>query len=101
MIFTIDRKGNFSRGFPVGEQGDIVNGWWQEICTMVVSEFSDLPTLAEFTRITLRLVIAATLGGLLGLEGAKRQGSGSSDAYACCRGRRALCPGSSADANVR
>lgn len=35
---------------------------------MVVSEFSDLPTLTEFTRITLPLVIAATLGGLLGLE---------------------------------
>jgi putative Mg2+ transporter-C (MgtC) family protein len=35
---------------------------------MVVSEFSDLPTVTEFTRITLRLVIAATLGRLLGLE---------------------------------
>ena len=45
-----------------------MNDWWQEICNMVVSEFSDLPTLTEFTRITLRLVIAATLGGLLGLE---------------------------------
>ncbi len=41
---------------------------WQEIWAVVVAEFSDLPTTAEFTRVTLRLVIAAALGALLGFE---------------------------------
>lgn len=45
-----------------------MEGWWQEVYEMVVSEFSDLPTVTEFTRIILRLGVAATLGGLLGLE---------------------------------
>ncbi|HKX54007.1 MAG TPA: MgtC/SapB family protein [Nitrosospira sp.] len=39
----------------------------------MVSEFSDLPTAVEFTRVILRLAIAAILGALLGLE---RQHSG-------------------------
>lgn len=41
---------------------------WQEISHMVVSEFSDLPTLTEFIRTILRLAVAAVLGGLLGWE---------------------------------
>jgi putative Mg2+ transporter-C (MgtC) family protein len=41
---------------------------WQEIWAVVVAEFSDLPTKAEFARVTLRLVIAAALGALLGFE---------------------------------
>jgi putative Mg2+ transporter-C (MgtC) family protein len=45
-----------------------MEGWWQEVYLMVVSEFSDLPTVTEFTRIILRLGVAATLGGLLGWE---------------------------------
>lgn len=45
-----------------------MEGWWQEVYLMVVSEFSDLPTVTEFARIILRLGVAATLGGLLGLE---------------------------------
>lgn len=44
----------------------------QEIGNMIVSEFSDLPTLTEFTRIILRLAVAATLGGLLGWEREQR-----------------------------
>jgi len=43
-------------------------GVWQEIWSTVLSEFSDIPNAAEFTRITLRLLIAAILGGLLGYE---------------------------------
>jgi len=43
-------------------------GVWQEIWNTVLSEFSDIPNAAEFTRITLRLLIAAILGGLLGYE---------------------------------
>jgi putative Mg2+ transporter-C (MgtC) family protein len=41
---------------------------WQEIWEVVAAEFSDLPTTAEFTRVALRLAIAAVLGALLGLE---------------------------------
>lgn len=45
-----------------------MDGWWQEIYDMVVSEFSDLPTITEFCRIILRLALAAMLGAFLGLE---------------------------------
>jgi putative Mg2+ transporter-C (MgtC) family protein len=41
---------------------------WQDITTMFAEEFSDLPNLAEATRIALRLLIAAALGGMLGFE---------------------------------
>jgi putative Mg2+ transporter-C (MgtC) family protein len=41
---------------------------WQEIWNTVLSEFSDLPDVAQVTRVTLRLVVAAFLGGLLGYE---------------------------------
>ena len=40
----------------------------QEIWTTIVSEFSDIPDLATLTRITLRLLLAAALGGILGYE---------------------------------
>jgi putative Mg2+ transporter-C (MgtC) family protein len=42
--------------------------WLQEVYAVVVSEFSDLPTVTEFTRVILRLCVAAALGGVLGLE---------------------------------
>ena len=45
-----------------------MNEWWQEIGNMVMAEFSDLPDIIEFTRLILRLAIAAALGGLLGWE---------------------------------
>jgi len=40
----------------------------QEIWSTVLSEFSDIPDTAEITRISLRLILAAILGGLLGYE---------------------------------
>jgi len=40
----------------------------QEIWATIVSEFSDIPDLSTITRITLRLVLAAVLGGMLGYE---------------------------------
>lgn len=46
---------------------------WQEIWNTVVSEFSDIPDATQVTRITLRLLVAAALGGLLGYE-RERQG---------------------------
>ena len=44
------------------------SGWLQQVAETVVSEFSDLPDAAQFTRIMLRLSLAALLGGLLGIE---------------------------------
>ena len=46
---------------------------WQEIWNTVLSEFSDIPDATQITRITLRLLVAAALGGLLGYE-RERQG---------------------------
>lgn len=42
--------------------------WWQEVGETIRQEFSDLPDAAGVTRITLRLLTAAILGGLLGFE---------------------------------
>jgi putative Mg2+ transporter-C (MgtC) family protein len=42
--------------------------WWREAFNMIATEFSDLPTITEFIRIILRLVIAAISGALLGWE---------------------------------
>ncbi|NAW60549.1 MgtC/SapB family protein [Vibrio sp. V31_P5A7T61] len=44
---------------------------WQDIWNTVLSEFSDIPDVAQLTRITLRLLVAAILGGLLGYERAR------------------------------
>ena len=41
---------------------------WQEIWSTVQSEFSDIPDATQITRIMLRLLVAALLGGLLGYE---------------------------------
>jgi putative Mg2+ transporter-C (MgtC) family protein len=43
-----------------------------QIWQTIVAEFSDIPTLADLTRITLRLVAAGALGGLLGYERERR-----------------------------
>ncbi len=39
-----------------------------EIWQVVVQEFSDIPDAAEMTRVGLRLLLAALLGGVLGFE---------------------------------
>jgi putative Mg2+ transporter-C (MgtC) family protein len=41
---------------------------WQEIGKTLVSEFSDVPDVTQVTRIILRLLVAASLGGMLGYE---------------------------------
>ena len=41
---------------------------WQEIWNTVRAEFSDIPDVAQVTLITARLLVAVTLGGLLGWE---------------------------------
>ncbi|MBP7565619.1 MAG: MgtC/SapB family protein [Burkholderiaceae bacterium] len=42
--------------------------WQQQITDTLASEFSDVPDLAQVTRIVVRLGLAALLGGLLGWE---------------------------------
>jgi hypothetical protein len=43
-------------------------GMWQEVWNTMLSEFSDISDATHITRITLRLLVAAVLGGLLGYE---------------------------------
>lgn len=50
-------------------------GMWQEIWITVLSEFSDIPDVAQVTIITLRILVAATLGGLLGYERERKRKS--------------------------
>ncbi len=45
-----------------------MGGWWQEIWNTVQDEFSDLPDVGTVTRISLRLLLAAILGGVIGFE---------------------------------
>jgi len=40
----------------------------QEIWSAIVADFSDIPDIATLTKITLRLLLAAILGGILGYE---------------------------------
>ena len=42
--------------------------FWDAVLATLASEFSDLNDPEQFTQVTLRLLLAAILGGLLGLE---------------------------------
>lgn len=42
--------------------------WWLDVMSTVRQEFSDLPDVAEFTRVFLRLVIALLLGAAIGYD---------------------------------
>ncbi|WP_431266170.1 MgtC/SapB family protein [Roseateles chitinivorans] len=42
--------------------------WTDEVIETVRSEFSDVPDVAQITRIAVRLLLAAVLGGILGYE---------------------------------
>jgi putative Mg2+ transporter-C (MgtC) family protein len=46
----------------------MASSWWQQIGETIASEFSDLPDAEQATRVMLRLLLAAFLGGLLGIE---------------------------------
>ncbi|MBP6652005.1 MAG: MgtC/SapB family protein, partial [Xylophilus sp.] len=41
---------------------------WQKISDTVASEFSDISDVEQATRMFVRLLLAAVLGGLLGIE---------------------------------
>jgi putative Mg2+ transporter-C (MgtC) family protein len=45
-----------------------MHGWLQQVLDTIREEFSDLPDAAQVTRVTLRLFVAAVLGGVLGYE---------------------------------
>lgn len=42
--------------------------WWEMLGRVVASEFSDLPDLEHAVRVSVRLLVAAFLGGALGYE---------------------------------
>jgi putative Mg2+ transporter-C (MgtC) family protein len=44
------------------------SSWWNEITEVIVTEFSDVPDLTQFVRITVRLLLASVLGFILGFE---------------------------------
>ena len=41
---------------------------WNQVVATLAEEFADIPDIARVTRIVLRLVLAALLGGMLGYE---------------------------------
>ncbi|MCD5994448.1 MgtC/SapB family protein [Pseudomonas sp. CDFA 602] len=45
-----------------------MNAWWQQVVATLQSEFSDITDPTQLTRVTVRLVTAAVLGGILGFE---------------------------------
>lgn len=56
-------------GLPYeSERGAVNGGWWDTVLGTVAAEFSDLGDVAQLTRMVLRLVLAAVLGGLLGMQ---------------------------------
>src|SRR5437763_16292737 len=42
--------------------------FFEQVWAGVQADFADLPGVAQFTRIVLRLVVAAALGGILGFQ---------------------------------
>ncbi|MED7666326.1 MgtC/SapB family protein [Pseudomonas moraviensis subsp. stanleyae] len=42
--------------------------WWDEVWTTLQAEFADVGDASQLTRITVRLLMAAMLGGILGFE---------------------------------
>jgi putative Mg2+ transporter-C (MgtC) family protein len=45
-----------------------MDGWWGQATEAVRQEFADVPNVGEAVRITIRLTLAAVLGGVLGME---------------------------------
>jgi putative Mg2+ transporter-C (MgtC) family protein len=41
---------------------------WHEVWQGIQADFTDVPSIAELTQITVRLLLAAVLGGLLGIQ---------------------------------
>ena len=45
-----------------------MDSWWQQVWITLQGEFADIGDAAQLTRITVRLLIAALLGAILGFE---------------------------------
>ncbi|AZD85861.1 MULTISPECIES: MgtC/SapB family protein [Pseudomonas] len=45
-----------------------MNAWWNEVWVTLQAEFADIGDARQLTQITVRLLIAALLGGILGFE---------------------------------
>jgi putative Mg2+ transporter-C (MgtC) family protein len=45
-----------------------MDAWWHEVWLTLLEEFSDIGDAQQVTRVTVRLLIAAILGGILGFE---------------------------------
>ncbi|WP_339546953.1 MgtC/SapB family protein [Pseudomonas sp. RA_35y_Pfl2_P32] len=45
-----------------------MDAWWHEVWITLQAEFADIGDASQLTRITLRLLIAALLGAILGFE---------------------------------
>lgn len=45
-----------------------MDAWWNEVWVTLQAEFSDITDASQLTRITIRMLIAAVLGGMLGFE---------------------------------
>lgn len=45
-----------------------MNAWWEEVLETLQAEFADIGDASQLTRITVRLLMAAVLGGILGFE---------------------------------
>jgi putative Mg2+ transporter-C (MgtC) family protein len=55
-----------------------MDGWWHAVLDVLEQEFSDLPNIAEFTRVCVRLVMATFMGGIIGYE---RESAGSAAGF--------------------
>jgi putative Mg2+ transporter-C (MgtC) family protein len=42
--------------------------WWDTAIRTISNEFSDVPDAEQFTRLLVRLLVAAVLGGMLGMQ---------------------------------
>lgn len=45
-----------------------MNAWWHEVVETLKAEFADIGDASQMTRVTVRLLMAALLGGILGFE---------------------------------
>lgn len=55
-----------------------MDGWWHEAWNVIQHEFSDLPSVSQFTRVCVRLFMAILLGGIIGYE---RESAGSTAGF--------------------
>jgi putative Mg2+ transporter-C (MgtC) family protein len=50
------------------DKDNTMNAWWHEVWVTLQAEFGDVGDASQLTRITVRLLMAAVLGAILGFE---------------------------------